>query len=262
MFACVDCHKDVKSLAHETARRRFAAQSATPTHRKPTRTAFTPARTKRRRAGSKLPGLPRRRARDSGRRRCQVAGESRQYSRHLRPVPRAEIPDGVERRKRSALHLLSGQRAWARRREGIDRRPRSAPIAMARTRFFPPTIPSRRSTSSMFRPPAASAIRQLKTPSCRAFTGRELRGATDWLRSARTATESTRSNRPVNPNSPVSEQNLSSDICARCHEGVRLSQEFGVPGNRVTTLLGQLSRTGRGGRLGGCGQLLQLPRRA
>jgi cytochrome b subunit of formate dehydrogenase len=37
------------------------------------------------------------------------------------------------------------------------------------------------------------------------------------------------------PNSPVSEQNVSRDTCARCHEGVRLSQEFGVPGNRVTT---------------------------
>jgi cytochrome b subunit of formate dehydrogenase/5-methylcytosine-specific restriction endonuclease McrA len=40
---------------------------------------------------------------------------------------------------------------------------------------------------------------------------------------------------PVNPNSPVSEQNLSRDTCARCHEGVRLSQEFGVPGNRVNS---------------------------
>jgi cytochrome b subunit of formate dehydrogenase/ribosomal protein S27AE len=37
------------------------------------------------------------------------------------------------------------------------------------------------------------------------------------------------------PNSPVSEQNLSHDTCARCHEGVRLSQEFGLPGNRVST---------------------------
>ncbi len=37
------------------------------------------------------------------------------------------------------------------------------------------------------------------------------------------------------PNSPVAEQNVSRDICARCHEGVRLSQEFGVPGNRVTS---------------------------
>ena len=40
---------------------------------------------------------------------------------------------------------------------------------------------------------------------------------------------------PSNPNSPVSEQNLSRNVCARCHQGVRLSQEFGVPGGRVTT---------------------------
>jgi cytochrome b subunit of formate dehydrogenase/nitrate/TMAO reductase-like tetraheme cytochrome c subunit len=41
----------------------------------------------------------------------------------------------------------------------------------------------------------------------------------------------------VDPNSPVSEQNLARDTCARCHEGVRLSQEFGVPGNQVKTYL-------------------------
>jgi cytochrome b subunit of formate dehydrogenase len=39
------------------------------------------------------------------------------------------------------------------------------------------------------------------------------------------------------PKSPVAEQNLSRDTCARCHDGVRLSQEFGVPGNRVSTYL-------------------------
>ena len=39
----------------------------------------------------------------------------------------------------------------------------------------------------------------------------------------------------TNPNSPVAEQDLSRDVCARCHEGVRLSQEFGVPGNPVTS---------------------------
>ena len=38
-----------------------------------------------------------------------------------------------------------------------------------------------------------------------------------------------------NPSSPVAQQNLSRDVCARCHEGVRLSQEFGIPGNRVTS---------------------------
>ena len=37
------------------------------------------------------------------------------------------------------------------------------------------------------------------------------------------------------PNAATSEQNLSRDVCARCHSGVRLSQEFGVPGNRVNS---------------------------
>jgi cytochrome b subunit of formate dehydrogenase len=39
----------------------------------------------------------------------------------------------------------------------------------------------------------------------------------------------------VDPISPASEKNLSRDTCAPCHEGVRLSQEFGVPGNRVSS---------------------------
>ncbi|MGA9071767.1 MAG: cytochrome b/b6 domain-containing protein [Terracidiphilus sp.] len=39
------------------------------------------------------------------------------------------------------------------------------------------------------------------------------------------------------PRSPVSEQNISKDTCARCHEGVRLSEEFGVPGGRVTSYM-------------------------
>ena len=39
----------------------------------------------------------------------------------------------------------------------------------------------------------------------------------------------------IDPNSPSAEQNVSRDTCARCHEGVRLSQEFGVPGNRVNS---------------------------
>ncbi len=40
---------------------------------------------------------------------------------------------------------------------------------------------------------------------------------------------------PSDPNSSVSDKNLSSDTCARCHQGVRLTQEFGVVGNRVST---------------------------
>jgi cytochrome b subunit of formate dehydrogenase len=41
----------------------------------------------------------------------------------------------------------------------------------------------------------------------------------------------------IDPNSPVAEQNLARTSCARCHEGVRLSQEFGVAGNRISTYL-------------------------
>jgi cytochrome b subunit of formate dehydrogenase len=41
----------------------------------------------------------------------------------------------------------------------------------------------------------------------------------------------------IDPNSSVSEQNIARTTCARCHEGVRLSQEFGVAGGRVSTYL-------------------------
>ncbi|MGA3344432.1 MAG: cytochrome b/b6 domain-containing protein [Terracidiphilus sp.] len=41
----------------------------------------------------------------------------------------------------------------------------------------------------------------------------------------------------IDPNSSVSQQNIARTTCARCHEGVRLSQEFGVAGSRVTTYL-------------------------
>ena len=39
----------------------------------------------------------------------------------------------------------------------------------------------------------------------------------------------------ADPNSPSADKNVSRDTCARCHEGVRLSQEFGVPGNKVSS---------------------------
>src|SRR5579864_5334474 len=41
----------------------------------------------------------------------------------------------------------------------------------------------------------------------------------------------------TDPNSPVTAQNVGQATCARCHEGVRLSQEFGVEGRRETTYL-------------------------
>jgi cytochrome b subunit of formate dehydrogenase len=41
----------------------------------------------------------------------------------------------------------------------------------------------------------------------------------------------------LDPNSPVNAQNLARATCARCHEGVRLSQEIGVEGSRASTYL-------------------------
>jgi len=41
----------------------------------------------------------------------------------------------------------------------------------------------------------------------------------------------------LDPNSSVAAQNLAQVTCARCHEGVRLSQEFGFQGRRATTYL-------------------------
>jgi cytochrome b subunit of formate dehydrogenase len=41
----------------------------------------------------------------------------------------------------------------------------------------------------------------------------------------------------IDPNSSVSELNIARVTCARCHEGVRLSQEFGVAGDRVTSYM-------------------------
>ncbi len=52
----------------------------------------------------------------------------------------------------------------------------------------------------------------------------------------------------TDPNSPVSAQNVGQVTCARCHEGVRLSQEFGVQGRRETTYLA--SYHGLASRLG------------
>jgi formate dehydrogenase gamma subunit len=40
----------------------------------------------------------------------------------------------------------------------------------------------------------------------------------------------------ISPNSPVA-QDLAGATCVRCHQGVRLTQEFGVPGNRVSSYL-------------------------
>jgi formate dehydrogenase gamma subunit len=53
---------------------------------------------------------------------------------------------------------------------------------------------------------------------------------------------------PNNPSSSVSAQALAEITCARCHQGVRLTREFGVPGARVASY--QSSYHGLASRLG------------
>ena len=43
--------------------------------------------------------------------------------------------------------------------------------------------------------------------------------------------------RPIDPTSSVSAQNLARTTCAQCHESVKLSEEFGVPGRRASTYM-------------------------
>ncbi len=52
----------------------------------------------------------------------------------------------------------------------------------------------------------------------------------------------------LDPNSPVNAQNVAQATCARCHESVRLSQEFGIEGRRASTYLA--SYHGLAARLG------------
>jgi cytochrome b subunit of formate dehydrogenase len=43
--------------------------------------------------------------------------------------------------------------------------------------------------------------------------------------------------RPSDPNSPVNGQQMATATCGKCHESVRMSQEFGTPGRRTSTFL-------------------------
>ena len=96
---------------------------------------------------------------------------------------------------------------------------------------------------------------------CRASTARRLRAATGSRRCVPTATAFTPSRRRTIPTRRW-RQAMSATTCGSCHASVKLSVEFGVAGNRVSSLPLELSRHGVEGRLGDGGQLRQLPRRA
>ena len=193
-------YKDVKSLAHDTPPKKVTCAGLP--RRCAGRLGAQHARKadRGRDARGEVRGLPRRGARGAGRRRCAFAGQPRQHSRHLRPLPRAEVPDGVERRKRAAVPVIPGKRARARHRKRLAEGGRLHGLPRLAPGSVPPTISSRPSTSSTCPQPAASATLPIQQTFMASIHGQGIaRGK--WLlpRSARTATASTPSSRPAIP---------------------------------------------------------------
>ncbi len=215
----------------------------------------------RQRSGCKLRRLPRWRTRGAGGRRSQVAHQPRQYSAHLRPLPRAEVSDGVERREHAAVYLLPGQRARAshgkRLNEGrcVHRLPRRARDSSRERRQVAHLQVQR-----------AGDVRQVP---------RGYRNGIQWQhsRTGHCAGQWAIARVHGLPRDPLHSGTRQSQLAGggaesfarhlralprgrAAVEGVRHSWEPRVD------LYGQLSRAGLGGRLGGCGQLLELSRRA
>ena len=195
MFACVDCHKDVTSLVHETPPKKVAcaqchadAQEAYShsLHAKPANAKNTQAAN------------------------CQDchggAHEILAADDPKSPVNHSNIPTTcgrchgqkflMESNGESNQAFLSYQESvHGRAVENGSQKAAVCTDCHGAHEFCPRAIPNRRSTRQAFLPPAASATRRLKTHSIRAFTGRRLRVAINWLRCARTATGFTPSNR-------------------------------------------------------------------
>ena len=136
-LACVDCHKDVKSLAHDTPPQKILCADchvdAKDAYAHSTHAKITVGGQNR----CQLPGLSRKRSPGPGRRRSRFAGEPRQHSVHMRALPRPEIPDGVERRRpRSPSSHIRTACTAAPPKKARPRLP-SAPTATARTQIIP-----------------------------------------------------------------------------------------------------------------------------
>src|SRR2546426_476939 len=116
------------------------------------------------------------------------------------------------------------------------RRLPSAPIATVRTRFWRRAIRSRPFSSSTCPPPAPNATPPSSRSSCGASTGRRSPAEIRRRQSVPTAMAFTPSSRTL-IRIPPSRPRTWRGRPARCHEGVRLSQEFGFEGRRATTYL-------------------------
>jgi cytochrome b subunit of formate dehydrogenase len=236
MFACVDCHKDVKTLAHETPPKKIACADchsdaqqayAHSLHAK-TAKAGTPAAT------------------------CQDChGEAHQIveaDNPRSPVAHANIPTTcgkchgqnflMESNGESAQPFVSYQQSVHGR--AIEKGSTKAAVCTDCHGAHEILAASdAQSPISKFKVPATcgKCHAQIQQTFNSSIHGQAISHGNS-LAPVCTDCHGIHSIKAhKDPNSPVAEQNLSRDTCGRCHDGVRLSQEFGVPGNRVSTYL-------------------------
>ena len=235
MFSCVDCHKDVKSLAHEKPPEKIgcaqchadaAADYAHSTHARPSKNGKSPA---------------------AGCQDChggvhQIVASDDPKS----PVAHANIPTTcgrchgqqflMESNGETTQPFLSYQQSVHGRAvaDGSQKAAVCTDCHGAHA-ILPASYPN--SPVSNFKVAATCGACHAEQAS--AFVG-SIHGQAlargNALAPTCTDCHGIHSIKQHNdPNSPVAAQNVSRDVCARCHEGVRLSQEFGLPANSVAS---------------------------
>ncbi|HEX4285160.1 MAG TPA: cytochrome b/b6 domain-containing protein [Terracidiphilus sp.] len=236
MFSCVDCHKDVKSLAHETPPKKVACADC----HSDEQTAYAHSL----HAKTAKAGIPAAACQDCHGEAHQIVGADDPQS----PVAHANVPGTcgkchgqkflMESNGESAQPFTSYQQSVHGR--AIEKGSAKAAVCTdCHSAHEILSASDAQSPISKFKVPETcgkchSVIQQTfnvsihgqaiahgnsLAPVCTDCHGiHSIKGHKD-------------------PSSPVAEQNLSRDTCARCHDGVRLSQEFGVPGNRVSTYM-------------------------
>ena len=234
MFACVDCHKDVKSLVHDTTPKKVSCAEC----HADAQTAYSHS-THAKAIASGKPGAS---CEDchGGAHEIMAADDAKS------PVNHANIPYTcgrchgqkflMESNGESAQPFISYQESVHGR--AIEKGSKKAAVCTdchGSHEILPAN--DQKSPISKFNVPATCGTchTAIQTTFMQSIHGQALaRGNGDapvctdchGIHSIKSHTDA---------NSPASEQNLSRDTCARCHQGVRLSQEFGVPGNRVTS---------------------------
>ena len=262
MFGCTDCHTDIKAFPHD------------PTPAKPKCATCHADQQKAYDHGVHAKAAA---AGNTNVAKCQdchgSVHEILPASDPKSKVARGNIPTtcgachgqkfvmASQRHQCGAIPFLPAERA---RQSGGRRnriRPRSVPTATVSTTSWRPPIPSRRSTSSTFRTPAPSATTTCKQEYVQSIHGQAIaRG--NWQAPVCTDCHGIHTIKaPNDPNSAVAAGNVQ-NTCGACHDSVKLSTEFGVPGRPRQLLSGQLSRHGVEGGFHHGGQLRQLPRRA